>query len=91
MLTCRCCSGGRCLPIPGTFCRTSGLGRTFDPPLSCSVPVWILAAMRVDFDPQSMSGRDFYKLLTATVVPRPIAWVSSTGADGTDNLAPARF
>jgi flavin reductase (DIM6/NTAB) family NADH-FMN oxidoreductase RutF len=47
--------------------------------------------MRVDFDPQSVSSRDFYKLLTATVVPRPIAWVSTTAADGTDNLAPHSF
>ncbi|GAB2813022.1 flavin reductase family protein [Streptomyces daliensis] len=47
--------------------------------------------MRVDFDPQAMPTRDFYKLLTATVVPRPIAWVSTTAADGTDNLAPHSF
>lgn len=47
--------------------------------------------MRVDFDPRAMDGRAFYKLLTATVVPRPIAWVSSTGPDGTDNLAPHSF
>lgn len=47
--------------------------------------------MRVDFDPEHMDARAFYKLLTATVVPRPIAWVSSTGADGTDNLAPHSF
>ncbi|MGW8375365.1 hypothetical protein ACWG0Q_06195 [Actinacidiphila sp. SB3-2] len=48
--------------------------------------------MRVDFDPQSMTGRDFYKLLTATVVPRPIAWVSTiSGGDGVPNLSPAKF
>lgn len=47
--------------------------------------------MRVDFDPGLMDGRAFYKLLTATVVPRPIAWVSTTGPDGTDNLAPHSF
>ena len=47
--------------------------------------------MRVDFDPQSVTSRDFYKLLTATVVPRPIAWVSSSAEDGTDNLAPHSF
>ncbi|AJT69981.1 hypothetical protein T261_8388 [Streptomyces lydicus] len=38
-----------------------------------------------------MSRNEFYKLLTATVVPRPIAWVSTISADGTANLAPAKF
>lgn len=32
-----------------------------------------------------------YKLLTALVVPRPIAWVSSVGADGVGNLSPHSF
>nr|WP_329392828.1 hypothetical protein [Streptomyces lydicus] len=47
--------------------------------------------MRTDFDPAVMSRNDFYRLLTATVVPRPIAWVSTTSADATHNLAPAKF
>lgn len=32
-----------------------------------------------------------YPLLTALVVPRPIAWVSSVSADGVGNLAPHSF
>ncbi len=32
-----------------------------------------------------------YPWLTATVVPRPIAWVSTVGADGVTNLAPHSF
>lgn len=32
-----------------------------------------------------------YRLLTALVVPRPIAWVSSRSADGIGNLAPHSF
>lgn len=32
-----------------------------------------------------------YKLLTALVVPRPIAWVTSLSADGVLNLAPHSF
>ena len=32
-----------------------------------------------------------YKLLTAVVVPRPIAWVSSLSSDGVVNLAPHSF
>lgn len=47
--------------------------------------------MRVDFDPAEMPRTDFYRLLTATVVPRPIAWVSTVTADGTPNLAPHSF
>ncbi|MFE0186472.1 flavin reductase family protein [Streptomyces sp. NPDC059008] len=47
--------------------------------------------MRTDFDPAVMSRNDFYQLLTATVVPRPIAWVSTISADGTHNLAPHSF
>lgn len=47
--------------------------------------------MRVELDPAEMSGRDFYRLLNSVVIPRPIAWVSSTSADGVDNLAPHSF
>lgn len=47
--------------------------------------------MRIDFDPAGLDRNTFYRLLTATVVPRPIAWVSTTSADGTDNLAPHSF
>lgn len=48
--------------------------------------------MRTDFDPAVMSRQEFYRLLTAVVVPRPIAWVSTVGADGgVANLAPHSF
>ena len=47
--------------------------------------------MRADFSPTDMSSLDFYKLLTSVIIPRPIAWVSSTSADGVDNLAPHSF
>jgi len=46
---------------------------------------------RVDFVPGQMEARSFYKLLTASVVPRPIAWVSTRSAAGIDNLAPHSF
>src|SRR6476469_5829071 len=32
-----------------------------------------------------------YKLLTAVVVPRPIAWISTIDRDGVGNLAPHSF
>lgn len=51
----------------------------------------ILGRMRIDFDPARLDRNTFYRLLTATVVPRPIAWVATTSAAGTDNLAPATF
>src|SRR3954454_25380355 len=36
-------------------------------------------------------GVNAYKLLTAVVVPRPIAWVTTVSADGVVNLAPHSF
>ncbi|MHA6626181.1 flavin reductase family protein [Pseudonocardia sichuanensis] len=47
--------------------------------------------MRTDLDPTELGPRPFYKLLTAVVVPRPIAWVSTRSAEGVDNLAPHSF
>lgn len=43
------------------------------------------------FDFEKLSGVDKYKLLTATVVPRPIAWVVTKSATGTLNCAPFSF
>src|SRR5258707_7487371 len=48
----------------------------------------IMAVVRTDFDPATEGPGRFYRLLNSVVVPRPIAWVSSTSADGVDNLAP---
>jgi len=41
--------------------------------------------------PSELAPGQAYRLLTSLVVPRPIAWVSSLGADGTPNLAPFSF
>ena len=35
--------------------------------------------------------RDAYSLLSRLVIPRPIAWVSSTSEEGVDNLAPHSY
>src|SRR5690349_22099629 len=52
----------------------------------------ILNSMRVDFDPETMRGADFYRFLTSVVIPRPIAWISTVTPDGsTENLAPHSF
>ncbi|WP_051791366.1 flavin reductase family protein [Amycolatopsis jejuensis] len=38
-----------------------------------------------------LSRKHVYKLLTGSVIPRPIAWVSSLAAAGTFNIAPFSF
>ena len=45
----------------------------------------------MQLDPTNLSSNDGYKLLIGCVVPRPIAWVSTLGADGIPNLAPFSF
>ena len=46
---------------------------------------------RVEIDVASLKPMGTYPWLTATVIPRPIAWVSSRSAQGVDNLAPHSF
>ncbi|MGD8375142.1 MAG: flavin reductase, partial [Acidobacteriota bacterium] len=45
--------------------------------------------MRID--PSDLRGRDRYRLLISAIVPRPIAFVTTRGADGLVNLAPFSF
>jgi flavin reductase (DIM6/NTAB) family NADH-FMN oxidoreductase RutF len=45
----------------------------------------------MDVVPSQLPHREFYNLLISTVVPRPIAWVSSLSASGQPNLAPFSF
>jgi len=45
----------------------------------------------MELDPRTMKSESTYKLLIGCVVPRPIAWVSTVGADGVNNLAPFSF
>lgn len=47
--------------------------------------------MKRETDPADVGAGRFYRLLTAVVVPRPIAWVSTRSAAGVDNLAPHSF
>lgn len=46
---------------------------------------------RRDFDVPAMESPKAYQLVTDVVVPRPIAWVSTSDADGHANLAPHSF
>ena len=43
------------------------------------------------FDHDKIDHQQCYRLLIGSVVPRPIAWVSSLDADGVANLAPFSF
>ena len=42
-------------------------------------------------NPDDLDPRDAYKLLIGSVVPRPIAWVSTVSREGRRNLAPFSF
>ena len=55
--------------------------------MSYSPPVSSLRSL----DPAQLSVQENYKLLTGSVLPRPIAFVSTVDAQGTRNLAPYSF
>jgi flavin reductase (DIM6/NTAB) family NADH-FMN oxidoreductase RutF len=44
-----------------------------------------------EINPATLERSQVYKLLTGSIVPRAIAWVSSVSADGTRNLAPFSY
>jgi flavin reductase (DIM6/NTAB) family NADH-FMN oxidoreductase RutF len=45
----------------------------------------------MDAPADTLSPRQLYKLMTGTIVPRPIAWVSTRSRDGVANLAPFSY
>lgn len=45
----------------------------------------------VTLDPQAMTTPDLYKLMIGTIIPRPIALVSTISEEGIFNLAPFSF
>ncbi len=45
----------------------------------------------IQIDPKKTPTKDFHQFLLGAVAPRPIAWASTIGADGTINLAPYSF
>lgn len=45
----------------------------------------------MQLDLADLSPQDRYKLLTAIVIPRPVAWVTTVNADGLVNAAPYSF
>jgi len=53
------------------------------PPRSLEAPL--------ELGPGDWASRDFYQLLTALVVPRPIGWISTLSRSGVRNLAPYSY
>jgi flavin reductase (DIM6/NTAB) family NADH-FMN oxidoreductase RutF len=45
----------------------------------------------MDIDPEKLGVRDRYALLIGSILPRPIAWVSTVSPAGAANLAPFSF
>jgi flavin reductase (DIM6/NTAB) family NADH-FMN oxidoreductase RutF len=45
----------------------------------------------MQFDPNELELTAVYKLLTGSVIPRPIGWISSISGDGINNLAPFSY
>jgi flavin reductase (DIM6/NTAB) family NADH-FMN oxidoreductase RutF len=46
---------------------------------------------RTEFSVHEVDPRSIYPFLTASLIPRPIAWVSTRSATGVDNVAPHSF
>ncbi|HEX9889421.1 MAG TPA: flavin reductase family protein [Nitriliruptorales bacterium] len=45
----------------------------------------------LELDPQDWPAHQVYFVMTGLVIPRPIAWVSTYGADGVRNVAPHSY
>src|SRR5262245_58782328 len=43
------------------------------------------------FDMEALPRQDCYKILVASIVPRPIAWITTKSRDGAVNAAPFSF
>ncbi len=45
----------------------------------------------IEVGPHDWTQRDFYRLMSALVVPRPVGWISTVSAAGVNNVAPYSF
>ncbi len=45
----------------------------------------------MELDPSTYSWNSLYKLLTGSIVPRPVGWIATVNADRRPNLAPFSF
>jgi len=44
-----------------------------------------------EFDPSQIERREIYRILTGSIVPRPIGWASTISKEGISNIAPFSF
>lgn len=45
----------------------------------------------MQFDPNKLESSAVYKLLTGSIIPRPIGWISTVDQNGINNLAPFSY
>lgn len=45
----------------------------------------------MQFNPNDLEHSAVYKLLTGSIIPRPIGWISTIDSNGTNNLAPFSY
>lgn len=45
----------------------------------------------MELDPTLLSEQQIYNFMMSSILPRPIAWISTVGADGAVNLAPFAY
>lgn len=45
----------------------------------------------MEFDPLLIDQKAIYKLLTGSIIPRPIGWISTVDVNGKNNLAPFSY
>jgi len=45
----------------------------------------------MQFDPNNLDSTSLYKLLTGSIIPRPIGWISTIDQNGINNLAPFSY
>lgn len=45
----------------------------------------------MQFDPNNLDSLSLYKLLTGSILPRPIGWISTIDSHGMNNLAPFSY
>lgn len=45
----------------------------------------------MQFDPEDLEQSAIYKLITGSIIPRPIGWIATIDANGINNLAPFSY
>lgn len=53
--------------------------------------LFVVYIIIMQFDTNNTDASTLYKLLTGTVIPRPIGWISTVDVNGVNNLAPFSF